>query len=417
MAVNALGIDRKAIDRKAMVVQQQEWVKKLRIAKYENILQNNPDISLVRGTARFVDEHTLMISQTNSGETFLRPDRILLAVGASPYIPKVTGLHNTPFWTSTEALVAEELPQHLLVIGGSVVALELAQAFRHLASDVTIITRRGLLSKNDTKMGEALAKILEEEGIHVKLHTDVSDVSYDVNYDVNYDDSRAGKAFKVATNNGDFYGDKLLIATGRQANSEALALSKAGVQTDTRGAIIVDDHLRTNVEHIYAVGDCTSQPQFVYVAAAAGTRAAQNMMGGDVSLDLSVVPEVIFTHPQAATVGLTETQAEKQGIRVESRTLALTHVPRALANMNQLTLAHGFIKLVIEKETLRVVGCQVVTDEGGEIIQTAAMAIRHKVTVDELAQQLFPYLTMVEGLKLCAQTFTKDVSQLSCCAG
>ncbi|MDA8255377.1 MAG: FAD-dependent oxidoreductase, partial [Betaproteobacteria bacterium] len=195
--------------------------------------------------------------------------------------------------------------------------------------------------------------------------------------------------------------------------TEGLELARAGVTMDACGAIVVDDHLRTSVPHIYAAGDCTNAPQFVYVAAAAGTRAAINMTGGDAALDLSTVPAVVFTDPQVATVGLTEAQANRLGMETDSRTLTLDNVPRALANFD----TRGFIKLVADKNTGRILGAQILAGEGGEIIQTAALAIRNRMTGADLAGQLFPYLTMVEGLKLCAQTFTKDVKQLSCCAG
>ncbi|RLA20570.1 MAG: mercuric reductase, partial [Gammaproteobacteria bacterium] len=165
--------------------------------------------------------------------------------------------------------------------------------------------------------------------------------------------------------------------------------------------------------HIYAAGDCSNMPQLVYVAAAAGTRAAINMTGGEAKLDLSTLPAVIFTDPQVATVGLSEEEAHKKGVETDSRVLGLENVPRALANYN----TDGFIKLVIEAGTERLIGAQILAPEGGEIIQTAALAIHNKMTIKELANQLFPYLTMVEGLKLCAQTFGKDVKELSCCAG
>ena len=398
-----------AIDRKAMVAQQQAWVEKLRFAKYESILESNPGITLLRGMARFQNASTLVVAQADGSETTLQPDRILLAVGASASIPKIPGLSDTPYWTSAEALVAEDIPQHLIVLGGSVVALELAQAFRYLGAEVTVVAHSTLLSKQDPQIGEGLKQVFEDEGIKVMLHTLAEAVSHD------------GQQFRLATNNGEISGNQLLVATGRQPNTAALDLSKAGVETDPRGGIVIDDHMRTNVENIYAAGDCTNQPQFVYVAAAAGTRAARNMTGGDVALDLTVMPAVVFTNPQAATVGLNEQQAQAQGIVVESRTLELENVPRALANFDSLGLTKGsikgFIKLVAEKDSGRIVGCQVLAAEGGEIIQTAALAIRHRMTTQELADQLFPYLTMVEGLKLCAQTFTKDVKQLSCCAG
>jgi len=400
-AVAGVPLNTPNIDRAAMVAQQREWVGMLRHAKYESILENNPGITLLRGMACFQDAGTLRVTCPDGSERVIQADRILLAVGASAAVPPVAGLADTPFWTSTEALVAETLPKHLMVLGGSVIALELAQAFRHLGAEVTVVARGTLLSKEDPQIGAALKQVFEDEGINVLLNIRAESVSHD------------DEQFVLTTNSGELHGDRLLVATGRQPNTAALALDKAGVETDARGAIVVDDHMRTNVKDIYAAGDCTSQPQFVYVAAAAGTRAARNMTGGDAALDLSVMPAVVFTNPQVGTVGLSERQAAAQGIAVDSRTLTLDNVPRALANMD----TRGFIKLVAERESGRIVGCQVLAAEGGEIIQSAALAIRNRMTIQDLADQLFPYLTMVEGLKLCAQIFDKDVSRLSCCAG
>ncbi|ENL2318982.1 TPA: mercuric reductase, partial [Escherichia coli] len=138
-----------------------------------------------------------------------------------------------------------------------------------------------------------------------------------------------------------------------------------------------------------------------------------NMTGGDAALNLTAMPAVVFTDPQVATVGYSEAEAHHDGIKTDSRTLTLDNVPRALANFD----TRGFIKLVVEEGSGRLIGVQAVAPEAGELIQTAALAIRNRMTVQELADQLFPYLTMVEGLKLAAQTFNKDVKQLSCCAG
>ena len=400
-AFRGIPLNRPRINRAALVSQQQARVEELRHAKYESILENNPDIDLIRGWARFEDAHTLVVEGTDGNQRRLTPDKILLATGAAPAIPDIPGLKETPFWTSTEALVAEELPEHLVVIGASVVALELAQAFLRQGSKVTVMARSVFLSKEDTAIGEGLVKVFEEEGAQVLLHTLPDAVSHD------------GKTFILSSKAGEIRCDQLLIATGRNPNTAQLELDKAGIKTGGNGAIVIDDHMRTSVEHIYAAGDCTNQPQYVYVAAAAGTRAAINMTGGDARLDLSAMPAVVFTDPQVGTVGLTEVEAGKLGIDAESRTLALENVPRALANFD----TRGFIKLVAEKKTGRLLGAQVLAAEGGEIIQTAALAIRNRMTIKELADQLFPYLTMVEGIKLCAQTFTRDVKELSCCAG
>ena len=400
-AFAGIPLHRPRIDRGAMVRQQQARVEELRHAKYESLLESQPGISLVRGWARFSDANTLVVTRTDGSEKTLTADRILIATGARPAIPDIPGLKDTPYWTSTEALVADGIPEHLVVIGGSVVALELAQAFLRLGSKVTIMARSTFLSKEDPAIGDALVSVFEAEGARVLLHTLPESVVHD------------GQAFVLSSKAGEIRADRLLVATGRQPNTDRLDLDKAGVKIKRNGAIVIDDHMRTSAEHIYAAGDCTDQPQYVYVAAAGGTRAAINMTAGDTRLDLSAMPAVVFTDPQVATVGLNEQQALDQGLDVESRTLDLENVPRALANFD----TRGFIKLVAERDSGRILGCQVLAAEGGEIIQSAALAIRNRMTAQELADQLFPYLTMVEGLKLCAQTFTKDVKQLSCCAG
>lgn len=390
-----------AIDRAALVQQQQARVTELRHAKYENILASHPGITLLRGQARLQDAHSLIVALRDGGEQTVQADRILLAVGARPALPAITGLADTPYWTSTEALLAEQPPRHLLVLGASAVALELAQAFRRLGSAVTVLARSTLLSQQDAQLGRGLEEVLQAEGMRILRHAQAHAVSH------------ANGEFVLHTTAGELRGDRLLVATGRRPNTDGLGLARAGVATDPHGAIVVDEHLRTSVTTIYAAGDCTQYPQLVYVAAAAGTRAARNMLGGDATLDLSTLPMVVFTDPQVATVGLTEALAIQQGLGVTRRTLSLENVPRALANHD----TRGFIQLLADTASGRLLGCQVLAAEGGEIIQTAALAIRQGMTVDDLANQLFPYLTLVEGLKLCAQTFTRDVTQLSCCAG
>ena len=389
------------IDRAALMTQQQSRVEELRHAKYEAILESNPAITLVRGHARFIDAYTIEVTPATSVPQRFVADRVLIATGRSPITPSTPGLADTPYWTSTTALLADQAPEHLLVYGASVVALELAQAFLRLGSKVTLIARSTLLSKEDAAIGAGLQQALESEGMRILTHTQISNVYHD------------GRLFHLQTGAEAITGDRLLIATGRDANTKELGLNAAGVATDASGAVIIDQHMRTSVAHIYAAGDCTNQPQYVYVAAAAGTRAAKNMMGGDAVLDLTAMPAVVFTDPQVATVGLTETEALAQGYEVDSRTLPLANVPRALANFDTT----GFIKLVIDKKTGRLIGAQILSAEAGEMIQTAVLAIRNRMTVQDLGDQLFPYLTMVEGLKLCAQTFFKDVTQLSCCAG
>ncbi len=389
------------VDRGKLLAQQQARVDELRHAKYEAILEGNTAITLLRGEARFKESRSLIVQLNEGGEREVTFDRCLIATGASPAVPLIPGLKETPYWTSTEALASDTIPARLAVIGSSVVAVELAQAFARLGSKVTILARSTLFFREDPAIGEAVTAAFRAEGVEVLEHTQASNVAF------------ADGEYVLTTGAGELRADKLLVAAGRAPNTRGLALEAAGVAVDPQGAIIVDAHMRTGAPHIYAAGDCTDQPQFVYVAAAAGTRAAINMTGGDAALDLAAMPAVVFTDPQVATVGYSEAEAHHAGIETDSRTLTLDNVPRALANFD----TRGFIKLVTEAGSGRLIGAQAVAPEAGELIQTAALAIRARMTAQELADQLFPYLTMVEGLKLAAQTFSKDVKQLSCCAG
>ena len=387
--------------REQLLAQQQGRVEELRHAKYESILEDNSAITLLRGEARFNDAYSLTVQLHEGGERSVSFDRCLIATGASPAVPPIPGLAETPYWTSTEALESAVIPERLAVIGSSVVAVELAQAFARLGSQVTILARSTLFFREDPAIGEALTAAFRDEGIEVLEHTQASQVTY------------RNDAFVLTLPDGEVVADRLLIATGRTPNTHSLNLHAAGVAQNQQGAIIVDAGMRTSAPTVYAAGDCTDQPQFVYVAAAAGTRAAINMTGGEAALDLTAMPSVVFTEPQVATVGLSEQEAHLAGIETDSRTLTLDNVPRALANFDM----RGFIKLVIEEGSHRLIGVQALAPEAGELIQTAALAIHNRMTVEALADQLFPYLTMVEGLKLAAQTFKKDVKQLSCCAG
>ena len=388
------------VDRANLLQQQQTRVEELRDAKYEGILRDQTAITVLNGEARFVDANNLVVQLNEGGEQNVHFDRAFIGTGARPAEPSIPGLAETPYLTSTSALALITVPERLIVIGAGFVALELAQAFARLDSKVTVLARSRLLSGEEPAIGEAIEAAFRREGIEVLKQTQASRVDYTDN------------EFVIETNAGTLRADQLLVATGRIPNTENLNLAGIGVET-SRGAIQVDGQLQTTVPGVYAAGDCTDQPQFVYVAAAGGSRAAVNMTGGEATLDLSAMPGVMFTDPQVATVGLTEAEALKQGYNVDTRLLDLENVPRALVNFD----THGFIKMVAERDSGRLLGVQAVAGGAGELIQTAVIALRSRMTVQDIGDELFPYLTMVEGLKLCAQTFTKDVKQLSCCAG
>jgi len=223
------------IDRTALLAQQQARVDALRQAKYEGILQANAAISVLHGTARFNDSHSLTVQLNDGGTRNVVFDRCLIATGASAAVPPIAGLQESPFWTSTEALVCEAIPKRLAVIGSSVVALELAQAFARLGSQVTILSRHTLFYRDDPAIGQALTKAFRGEDIEVLERTQASQVRH------------VNGEFVLTTASGAVRADKLLVATGRSHNTAGLSLPAAGISTNAQGAIQIDATMRTSV--------------------------------------------------------------------------------------------------------------------------------------------------------------------------
>lgn len=390
-----------APDFRAVVRQKDELVAELQKAKYWDVLEAYPSIRLVKGRARFRQDGTLELN----GEPF-RARKIVLAMGASPWEPPILGLDTTPHLTSTEAQSLPELPKSLIAIGGSAVGLELAQFFARLGTRVTVLEALPrLVPAEDADVGEQLAGYLEEEGMTLHTGVNVRRVSGKPGaYGVEVEEEGKTRVFAA---------EQLLVATGRRPNTKGMGLEEAGIRLGKKGEVVVDPQLETTRKGVYAAGDVTGDPMFVYVSAYGGNLAAENALQGNTRrYDLSVVPRIVFTDPAVAAVGLTEAQARERGIDVAVSKLPMSHVPRAIAARD----TRGLIKLVADEKTNLLVGAHILAPEAGEMIQAAAMAIRFGIRVDEIAAMIHPYLTNVEGLKLACQTFKKDVAKLSCCA-
>ncbi len=380
--------------------QKDELVGDLRQHKYEDLVADY-GWELVHAEAAFADARTLHV-----GGHSVTANAFLIATGARPAVPYIPGLAEAGYLTSTTALDLDHVPESVAVIGSGYIALELGQLLRRLGATVTLMQRSPTpLKAYDPEIGEAMTEVLADEGI--TLLTDVRYVRIDggaggrrVHLEV------AGKPLVVEA-------AEILVATGRQANTEALRLDRAGVRVGSRGEVLVDAELRTNVPHILAAGDVTAGPQFVYVAAYEGGIAADNALGAHRHADLRVVPAVTFTSPAIATVGLTEALARRAGHDVKTSLLPLSAVPRALVNRN----ARGVFKLVADAGSDQVLGAHIVAENAGDAIYAATLAVKFHLTVADLTETMAPYLTMAEGLKLAAQTFGRDVNKLSCCAG
>ena len=380
-------------DWQAVTAQKDELVQALRRAKYADLLPSYVTVTYVEGQAR-VTEGGIAVDGN-----LIRADNIIIATGASPAVPPIPGIETVPYLTSTTALDLAVLPRSLLVIGGGYVGCELGQMFARAGVVVRIVDIVPILSAGEPEISTALAGYLREEGI--ALHEGVRPTAIrETARGVALDLSAGGKSETIEA-------EQVLVSTGRRPNTAGLGLEEAGIELLPSGGVKVDHQMRTTRAGIYAAGDVTGRDQFVYMA-------AYNALNGDGRCyDTTAMPYVVFTDPQMASVGLTEAQAREQGLSVKTSVLSLDQVPRALAARD----TRGLFKLVAEAGSGKLLGAHLLAPEGADSIQTAALAIKGGLTVGELAETIFPYLTTVEGLKLAAQSFAKDVAKLSCCVG
>ena len=391
----------RVVDWAAQIAQKDALVAGLRQAKYADLLPEYNNVVYHEGPARLVDGGVQVAGQHIGSE------RIIITTGARPALPGIPGIADVSPLDSTTALALTELPRSMIVLGGGCIGVELAQTFARAGVEVTLVFRSRLLPEAEPEIGAALATYLADEGIKI-----VSGITYESARKT--DDG--GVALAIARDGRPeiLTAERILVATGRRSNTEALGLAETGIDLTPAGAIIVDDRMRTSKAGVYAAGDVTGKDQFVYMAAYGAKLAAKNALNGNsLSYDNTAMPAVVFTDPQVASVGMTEAQARAAGHSVRTSVLSLDNVPRALAARD----TRGLIKLVADGSTRKLLGAHILAPEGADSIQTAALAIRCGLTIDDLSETIFPYLTTVEGLKLAAQTFDRDVKKLSCCAG
>jgi mercuric reductase len=383
--------------------QKDQLVSDLRRARYADVLRSYDAIRLFPQRGVLEERYTVRLAD---GET-IRARKVVVATGSSPWAPPIPGLAESGFLDNASLMAIDRLPESLVVLGASAVGLELGQAFARLGVRVTVLEALGrVVPAEDPAVGAQLQTFFEDEGISIRTGVAIERVSRDSDgYTVSFRGSGKLEDVRAA---------QLLVATGRRANTTGFGLREAGVKFGRKGEIETNEFLQTANPNIFAAGDVVGDPMFVYVAAHGGTVAAGNALGDERHrYDISVVPRVTFTDPAVASVGITEDQAAQRGLRVTVAPLGMDFVPRALAARD----TRGFIKLIAEKDSRKLVGAHIIASEAGDMITEPALAIKHGLTIDDLTATLHPYLTLSEGIKLAAQSFDKDAAQLSCCAG
>ncbi|RDY69914.1 mercuric reductase, partial [Halobacillus trueperi] len=310
-------------------------------------------INLIKGEAYFRDSHTISVAGKE-----LTAESFLIATGASPFIPDIPGLKETSFLTSTSALDLKEVPKHLVIIGSGYIALELGQMYRHLGAEVTLMQRSSsLLRRHDSEISETVEDVLKEEGI-----TLLKGVHY---RKVEEKNGQKLVHIEVEGTLKIIQGDQLLVAAGRKPNIEKLQGENIGLELGEYGEVLTNDYLETNLSHIYAAGDVTLSPQFVYVAAHQGGIVGRNVSKQTKKTqNLEHVPAVTFTSPSIASIGLTENQAKQAGYDVKTSVLPLESVPRAIVNHQ----TKGVFKLIMDAKNNQIIGAHVVAENAGDVI-------------------------------------------------
>jgi pyruvate/2-oxoglutarate dehydrogenase complex dihydrolipoamide dehydrogenase (E3) component len=358
---------------------------------HDGVLQNiekTKGLELLIGEARFIGPKLLEILLSEGGTRQLTGERIFINTGARPAKPPVAGLDKLATLDSTSIMELETLPEHLLVMGGGYVGLEFSQMFRRFGSQVTIVHRGDhLLSREDTDVAEEVALILEEDGIKVLLNSEAARA----------DGVNASISLTVRSKDREtiLAGSHLLVAVGRRPNTDLLNLQSAGVETDEQGFIKVNDKLETNVAGVYALGDVKGGPAFTHISYDDFRILRTNLLeGGHATTKGRLVPYTVFIDPQLGRIGITETEARNQGFDTRVAKLPMTRVARAI----EMSETRGFMKAVVDVKTKQILGCAVLSIEGGELMAMFEIAMMAHLPYTSLKEAIFAHPTLAESL-------------------
>ena len=397
-----LGLALGDIDFASLDAHKNRAVNFLRQTRYLDILREVPGLTLLKGTGRFIDSHTLEVG----GQT-IRGEQFLVATGGFPRVIEFPGLSGIDYLTSRTALFLKQFPKSLVIIGGGAIALELGQMYQRLGTRVTVLEHGvRVLPSCEAEPALALQQVLVDEGMEIVLNAAICSVRTVADQTV--------VSAEVGGCLQEFAADRILLAVGTAPASAGIGLDRAGVAVDAKGFIRVDERMRTTAEGIWAAGDVIGNMMIATVGAREGIVAVDDMLnpGCGCRMDYLSAPMTIFTDPELGTVGYSEEEAKAAGFAVITNLLPVSAIPKA----HVTGATSGVIKMVADKATGRLLGVHLACQRGAELINEAALAVRLHATIEEMANTLHVYPSMGEGLRLCAQGFSRDITKLSCCA-
>ncbi len=404
-------------------------VESLRKQKYYDVLHGLENVKLIEASASFLSDKRIKINRIKNGNgnnvyntdgNILEADKFIIATGSSASVPPFKGIDKVEYLTNIEALSLKEKPSSMIVVGGRALGLEFAQMFSRLGTKVTLLQRGNrIIPDSEPEISDALHNYLAEENIEIVTGANIKEVYQKngskfvvVTIDEKIVDSNKSKDLSTSKV---FEAEQILMATGRKPNVIDLHLENAGVKTKEKdGSILVDSEMHTTASTIWAGGDVVGEPMLETLAAKEGSTAAENALGNNhKKIDFLSIPSAIFTSPQVASVGLTENQMMEKYGYCSCRTLRMTDVPKALI-VNQ---KRGLIKMAVDpKRNNTIVGVHILSDIAADIIHEAVLAVKYKLTVDDIIDTVHVFPTMTEAVKLVATAFKQDVTKLSCCA-
>jgi pyruvate/2-oxoglutarate dehydrogenase complex dihydrolipoamide dehydrogenase (E3) component len=360
----------------------------------ESRIQQQENLELIKGTARFTDPKTLEVSTADNNKLEIEGKTIIIDTGTRAAVPPLEGVEQVPYLDSTSIMELGEVPEHLLVIGGGYIGLEFGQMFRRFGSKVTIVHRGNqLLSREDQDIAEEVLKILQEDGIEVHLQSrtvrvELTQAAQGSSGEVSLLFEKDGEVHKIT-------GSHLLLAAGRKPNTDALNLEAAGVRTNERGFIQVDGKLETSAPGIYAIGDVNGGPAFTHISYDEFRILKTNLLdGGSATTENRQVPYTVFIDPQLGRIGLSEKEAKKAGREYRTSTMPMSWVARAL----ELDETRGMMKVLVDPKNQQILGAAVLGIEGGEIMAMIQIAMMAGLPYTALRDGIFAHPTLAESL-------------------
>ncbi|QNF34680.1 dihydrolipoyl dehydrogenase [Adhaeribacter swui] len=351
-------------------------------------LESTENLTLIFGEATFTGEKQIKIKRNTGKEQVISADKIFIDVGTRPTVPDIPGLAEANYLTSTTILDLQEIPEHLVIIGAGYIALEYGQMFRRFGSQVTILEHHArFLKKEDEDVAAEVQKFLKNENIQILTQAKVTHITQQENNQV-LTLEVAGKQTKITCSH-------LLLAAGRTPNSNTLNLNVAGVNTNEKGYIVVNEKLETSAADIYAIGEITGEPKFTHISYNDYVILYKNLLEqGQETTTNRMVPYCMFTDPQVARVGLNETEAREKNLNFKVAQMPMAKVARAIETGETA----GLIKAIVDADTGQILGATVVGPEGGELMSLMQMAMVGKVNYQTLREMIFAHPLYAESL-------------------